>query len=136
MKKNVIWIGKLDLSSKTDLEKSYTITNRSQASYCLLWYWHAAFMFIAVRALCMIKRDYLKMIKIKPKRLMYFFVLNILWLNIKKILNNIRQLFRTLRKSLFLIFTNDPNVSCSKKSKRFVINDVSDLFQKFESTWK
>ena len=83
--------------------KSYTITNRNNNRInCLLWYWHAAFMFIAVRALCMIKRDYLKMIKIKPKRLMYFLVLNIFWLNKKKF-NNIRQLFCTLRKSLFFI---------------------------------
>ncbi len=45
-------------------------------------------------------------------------------------INNIRQLFRTLRKSFFFFFTNEPNVICLKNpnvlwSTMFLINFAS-----------
>ena len=88
---------------KVSLKKSNTIINRKNASYCLLWYWHAALIVIAVPSLCLIKRDYHKMIKIKYQHFIHFFVFNIFWPN-KKNLNNIRQFFRILRKSVLQFY--------------------------------
>jgi hypothetical protein len=66
----------------------------------------------------MIKRDNLKMIKIKSERFIDFFVLIIFCFIKKKNLNDIRQLYPILRKSLFsflritqtLFILKNPNV--------------------------